>query len=1090
MKSILFIALSMCVPAAAQGIYVYPATVTAPRGSYQTCTGIVNGYNSKSVTWTTTGGALVGVNPTTANEPGTIALYTTTPGTYTVTGKSTANSSLSGTCVVTITASPTITTGHPRLIVTAAMLPGLQAKATSGNTMYQAALTWITNENYDHDVAPCPPSSSGFGCGWTFSTWNGSACVGGTPSTYMWGPEVDAYLFAWLSMVAPTSALRNQFGCAGRDVWVSAMKNVMSGAVTIGNDPSDHVNGFVFSGDWLMGGGYLSSSDIVLQRQWNAFALRQISRSGDGGNFETGGCIAANNTWNDPSEFSNAVSSVRCMGNNYSNSRMLYLAGLSTMFDDNTTDDPPLTGANNTCGASRYVVCPDMTAGSMHAYLHYLMGAGMYVDYAHLEDPRVTDAAYQAAFSNPANPQCQYQSGTYYSCLGDGRGGESSEGSFYAYSRAKLRDALNVIHSTGNDDPMIWGPQASLGTSSYWDLLYIEDLEFLTGYSGAQYNYLTTGDSNTYVRVPLDYQTEASMLVADSYTGRTDRTSALEWILLNAAPGGPLGTGEGCVGSSCGFTNDIQSEDSGWPIQPIATNMFLALPAGDPTSSLPSDPRPSLPTDLYNASYNQNQLIRNGWTGGNANSVFSFYCGNTIIDHETATCGRFDVYTGGEYITKGRTTFDDYNPLMSSATQSNEVSIMNITGSGANNIWGYAAGLGGEWFHGQEQDFASLNHSELPAYAADIVDQTNLYNGWWVWGWIYDVPSYNDVTAASRSLIYLRGTNQIVIYDRATTGHAAAKGFNLNITGNPTVNGNQVNWPTRSGNQQAYFTTLLPSGATVTATPMVIYPSTSAQYSTLKIGTQEQATATCTLGGGRTSNCTSQVTWSSSNPAIASVNSTGLITAVSAGSAYIYAYYLGIRSYGLVTAVTGPSSGIWSNTSDTDQEGDWELYAQIVVGAGTPKDARFLSVLEWGASSFTKSTTTLVQSSSGQKFDGALVGASLAMFMRSWPGNFTSTTFPASGATSIYVSDLEPSATYSLSGAGVPANATADSAGVLTFGATGTGNITISGTGRAAKITQSSAQSLAQYKIPICICFAAVSLLLIGQAAHRQAEPE
>src|ERR1039457_3551272 len=124
----------VAVPARAQSINVYPATVSAPRGSYQTCTGIVNGYNRKSVTWPTTGGTLVGVNPTTAIEPATIALYTTTPGTYTVTGKSTVNSSLSGTCVVTITASPTITTGHPREIVTAAMLPGLQAKATSGNT--------------------------------------------------------------------------------------------------------------------------------------------------------------------------------------------------------------------------------------------------------------------------------------------------------------------------------------------------------------------------------------------------------------------------------------------------------------------------------------------------------------------------------------------------------------------------------------------------------------------------------------------------------------------------------------------------------------------------------------------------------------------------------------------------------------------------------------------------------------------------------------------------------------------------------------------------------------------------------------------
>ena len=32
------------------------------------------------------------------------------------------------------------------------------------------------------------------------------------------------------------------------------------------------------------------------------------------------------------------------------------------------------------------------------------------------------------------------------------------------------------------------------------------------------------------------------MLVADTYTGRTDRTNALEWGVMNTAIGGPLGT--------------------------------------------------------------------------------------------------------------------------------------------------------------------------------------------------------------------------------------------------------------------------------------------------------------------------------------------------------------------------------------------------------------------------------------------------------------------------------------------------------------------------------------------------------------------
>jgi hypothetical protein len=42
------------------------------------------------------------------------------------------------------------------------------------------------------------------------------------------------------------------------------------------------------------------------------------------------------------------------------------------------------------------------------------------------------------------------------------------------------------------------------------------------------------------------------------------------------------------------------------------------------------------------------------------------------------------------------------------------------------------------------------------------------------------------------------------------------------------------------------------------------------------------------------------------------------------------------------------------------------------------------------------------------------------------------------------VSDLTPNTAYTITGAGAPATASTDSAGVLTFSAAGTGNITIS----------------------------------------------
>jgi hypothetical protein len=99
--------------------------------------------------------------------------------------------------------------------------------------------------------------------------------------------------------------------------------------------------------------------------------------------------------------------------------------------------------------------------------------------------------------------------------------------------------------------------------------------------------------------------------------------------------------------------------------------------------------------------------------------------------------------------------------------------------------------------------------------------------------------------------------------------------------------------------------------------------------------------------------------------------------------------------------------------------------------------------MEWGSSSLTRTPANLVHSSAGDSFDGALVGPNLVMFKRSWPATFTGMTYPASGASTHYISDLMPNTSYRISGSGAPANATTDSAGVLTFAADGTGNIIV-----------------------------------------------
>jgi uncharacterized protein YjdB len=57
------------------------------------------------------------------------------------------------------------------------------------------------------------------------------------------------------------------------------------------------------------------------------------------------------------------------------------------------------------------------------------------------------------------------------------------------------------------------------------------------------------------------------------------------------------------------------------------------------------------------------------------------------------------------------------------------------------------------------------------------------------------------------------------------------------------------------------------------------------------VGAAAQLTATATMGDGSTQDVTSSATWSSSNGAVATVSSAGVVTGVAAGSATIAATY-------------------------------------------------------------------------------------------------------------------------------------------------------------------------------------------------------
>ena len=939
----------------AQSIYVYPITAIAPRGSYQTVTAIVTGVNDKTVTWSTSGGTLVGTNPCVVNEPCTIAVYDATAETDTLTATSNANGSVVKTATATFTASPVPVTTWPRMIYTQANLPSMRAKAVSGNVAYASmrakAISFYNQFN---------PVFS-----WTCNSGTGLPSSDQTHYTYI---ESAAQHFAQMALLDPSDPTYN-WGCYAHDTGIYIL-SAFPAAWGMAYNVKDGIPLWIFV-DWLRGSQTLSSGDLATMRSGLTWLVQDAFAT-------TGNIPNPASTYNSAAVLHTVtptgdLDTLRsASGNNYNIGRFLAetIAGLE--FNDNTTDAPlNPSGPLNTCGTTnRYVVCADGTAGSMIAYWKYLVGAHLYVYWGHIEDPNVVQQAYNAFYgSMPTMPQCEWYDASLHPCFGDGRGGGSAEGSFYKYSMQNTRQALNIMHSAGVDDPLLYGPQMSAGFSSFWDLLLVDDLSTLTypvtenWPTPAAYEYISFGDVLNDWRYSADFNPDLELLTLDTMTGRTDRTNAIAWLTYNTAYGGPLGTSWGCH-SYCGLDNELGFEAA---IDPF--DFFFDFGAIDPeVGTLPTDPRPSLPTDFYDGSFNQQNILRT--SVGSNSSMVTWWMNNSGINHEYNVDGDFWVYgclsATCDVISKGRNEFNsDYDVKMYSATNQNMLGIYNSLslnpayGFAIVNSYEMANGTattmgGGQWPQGSAAGFVTSTHSELPTYAAVIGNITNAYNGTQATSYF---SSATDVLAASRSIVYLRGTNQIAYFDRAQVGHPLSTQFvNQVTTGTPTVSGNTAWWLTRSSAQEAYFTSLLPSGGTITAATLTVPPGENAG---------QQAT-------------------------------------------------------------------------------DWEPSSNLQVNPpGTPLSSQFLSVLEWGAAGFTKTSTTLVQSTAGQNFDGALVGSSLVMFMRAWPGTFTGVTYPASGATTHYLSDLTPNMSYAISGAGTPGTATTDTAGVLTFSATGTGNITV-----------------------------------------------
>src|SRR5712692_7878591 len=226
------------------------------------------------------------------------------------------------------------------------------------------------------------------------------------------------------------------------------------------------------------------------------------------------------------------------------------------------------------------------------------------------------------------------------------QGGLAPEGMEYGpQSFGYVAEFLLALHTAGQDDPKVWGPQVVFKDNPYWDasiLAYLHSISPATTTAqdvGQVYQPAWYGDAQNYW-TPDFIQQFGPMGIYDQDTGNSKRLDMLRWIELNTAPGGLDGLGE-------------RVRDENYFDRAIL--YFLLL---DPAAPPPTDPRPGQPTTYY-APGLRRLLARTDWTA-NA-SWFTYNLTWDNIDHQTADGNAIEYYRKGEWLTMQRIGYDlDY----------------------------------------------------------------------------------------------------------------------------------------------------------------------------------------------------------------------------------------------------------------------------------------------------------------------------------------------------------------------------------------------------------------------------------------------
>lgn len=406
---------------------------------------------------------------------------------------------------------------------------------------------------------------------------------------------------------------------------------------------------------------------------------------------------------------------------------------------------------------------------------------------------------------------------TDYAYRHDGAGGLSVEGIEYAPNGlGPVGLFLNALHTAGQDDPAVWGPQVSLKNHPMWSRAIPAYLAMLTSAprtpASPDYNYLAPvyqpaiyGDLETYTMVNDQFiKFLAPIALHDARVNGTASAGAqaVRYIQRHLARGGAPKLAERIHNTA----SEKRLRDG--------INYFLLF---DPAAPAAADPRPALqPLNFYAAHTVAGRemgtlLARSGQTA--TDTYFHFRSDWNRINHQRGDSLSFGLWKNGLWLTKVMT---GYGTLQGCSDYRNSLSLQNgtpdaVTQNPVDEVT--QAKHGSQWIYSPLGDPTMLARSLNDQFVYFTADATNLYNH-------NSYANLREIEHASRSIVWLK-PNHVVVYDRARSKSAGyCKRFYVNLpaaANQVSVAGNVVRATAKEGatpKAELFVSSLLPLGAT------------------------------------------------------------------------------------------------------------------------------------------------------------------------------------------------------------------------------------------------------------------------------------